>query len=62
MQEKEGGIKSKLDSRLPIAEHAETIRENLRTQPTFLLIGETGSGKTTQLPLIILESMPKESL
>ncbi len=35
---------------LPIAEHAEEIIDLLRTQQVIVVAGETGSGKTTQLP------------
>jgi hypothetical protein len=45
VQSKKEDRGSTLDKRLPIAEYAEKIRENLLNQPTFLLIGETGFRK-----------------
>ncbi len=39
---------------LPISEHAEEIRELLRSHQVVVVAGETGSGKTTQLPKIAL--------
>lgn len=40
---------------LPIAQHAEEIRDLISTNQVVILAGETGSGKTTQLPKICLE-------
>ncbi len=37
---------------LPIAEHVASIGEALRTRQVVIVAGETGSGKTTQLPKI----------
>ena len=39
---------------LPISEHAEEICDLLRSHPVVVVAGETGSGKTTQLPKICL--------
>ncbi len=39
---------------LPISEHAEAIRALLLTNQVVVVAGETGSGKTTQLPKIAL--------
>ncbi len=39
---------------LPITEHAEEIRELLKAHQVIVVAGETGSGKTTQLPKIAL--------
>ncbi|KAE8329243.1 P-loop containing nucleoside triphosphate hydrolase protein [Aspergillus sergii] len=36
--------------KLPIFPHADDIRQNLRKNDVMLLIGETGSGKSTQIP------------
>ncbi len=39
---------------LPVAQRAEEIIAALRAHPTLILAGETGSGKTTQLPKLLL--------
>ena len=41
---------------LPVVERREEILEALRTEQVIILCGETGSGKTTQLPKICLEA------
>ncbi|KAJ5240229.1 ATP-dependent RNA helicase prh1 [Penicillium chermesinum] len=40
--------------KLPIFGHAEEIRNNLRDQDVMLLVGETGSGKSTQIPQFLV--------
>lgn len=40
---------------LPIARHRREIAEALRQHRVIVVVGETGSGKTTQLPKIALE-------
>ncbi|MFZ3069028.1 MAG: ATP-dependent RNA helicase [Microgenomates group bacterium] len=40
---------------LPVAKLREYLREEIRLHPNFVLIGETGSGKTTCLPPLLLE-------
>ncbi len=40
---------------LPVVEQRETILATLRDHQVVVLCGETGSGKTTQLPKICLE-------
>ncbi len=42
------------DDRLPINAHREAIAAAIRDHPVVVLCGETGSGKTTQLPKICL--------
>ncbi len=42
---------------LPIVRSKQEIKETLGTSDTLIVIGETGSGKTTQLPIIIKESL-----
>jgi ATP-dependent helicase HrpA len=42
------------DDALPIAEHRDSIAQRLAHHPVIILAGETGSGKTTQLPKIAL--------
>ncbi len=47
--------KNRENNSLPILEHQQEIKELFKNNDTFVLVGETGSGKTTQLPLIIRE-------
>ena len=41
--------------RLPILEYRAKILELVKNNPIVIIVGETGSGKTTQLPLILQE-------
>ena len=43
-----------IDPSLPIAAEAERIAELIRDNQVVIVAGETGSGKTTQLPKICL--------
>ncbi|MEI2456547.1 ATP-dependent RNA helicase HrpA [Lysobacter firmicutimachus] len=43
-----------VDPALPIAGQADTIVELIRKHPVVVIAGETGSGKTTQLPKLCL--------
>lgn len=43
-----------LRRKLPIFGHADEIRRNLREQDVMLLVGETGSGKSTQIPQFLV--------
>ena len=43
-----------VDESLPIAREAERIVELIRAHPVIVVAGETGSGKTTQLPKLCL--------
>lgn len=45
-----------IDDSLPIAEHVNEIISALSTNQVIVVAGETGSGKTTQLPLICLKA------
>ncbi|MBF0294306.1 MAG: ATP-dependent RNA helicase HrpA [Magnetococcales bacterium] len=40
---------------LPVAEQREAIQQAIRAHPVVIVCGETGSGKTTQLPKICLD-------
>ncbi|KAL6249729.1 Salivary acidic proline-rich phosphoprotein 1/2 [Rhinocladiella similis] len=40
--------------KLPIYEHADGIRQALRDNDVLLLVGETGSGKSTQIPQFLV--------
>ncbi len=41
---------------LPVSQHREVIRRAIVENPVVIVSGETGSGKTTQLPKICLEA------
>src|SRR5919109_3322264 len=43
------------DPALPIATRREEIRAAVERHPIIIVCGETGSGKTTQLPKMLLE-------
>src|SRR5690349_22659763 len=43
------------DSALPINGRREEIRSAIERHPVVIVCGETGSGKTTQLPKILLD-------
>ena len=45
----------KLDEELPIADRSEEIASAIRNNQVVVVSGETGSGKSTQLPLICLQ-------
>ena len=45
-----------LPPELPISEHAESIIEMIRNHRVVVLCGETGSGKSTQLPKLCLKA------
>lgn len=44
------------DEELPITEHRQELIQLLQTRQTIVICGETGSGKSTQLPKICLEA------
>ena len=43
------------DDALPISQHRQAIADAIRAHPCIVLCGETGSGKSTQIPKICLE-------
>ncbi|MBU2862813.1 ATP-dependent RNA helicase HrpA [Reinekea forsetii] len=43
-----------LEESLPVSEHAEQIRAAIRDHQVVVIAGETGSGKTTQIPKLCL--------
>src|SRR5690606_27030928 len=46
--------RASVDPSLPIAAHADEIVSLIRDHPVVVIAGETGSGKTTQLPKLCL--------
>ena len=46
--------KPELDPELPITQHHQAIVDALQKHQTIIVCGETGSGKSTQLPLMVL--------
>lgn len=53
--------KYKYDDTLPILKYSAEIKKRLLNNDTLILIGETGSGKTTELPGMILDVLPPNS-
>lgn len=47
---------------LPITEHKATIIETVRNHQVVVIAGDTGSGKTTQLPKMAWEALPENDL
>ena len=50
------GTSAPIDNQLPISSRKDDILAALRNHPVVIVTGETGSGKTTQLPRICLEA------
>lgn len=48
------GLEIAFDDALPITQHRDQIVEALQKHPVLIIAGETGSGKTTQLPKMCL--------
>jgi HrpA-like RNA helicase len=44
-------------AQLPVSQHMPQLERTIRSNAVTILVGETGSGKSTQLPKYILESM-----
>ena len=49
-------LKTDLMPDLPVSEAAEELRAALRDHQVVVVAGETGSGKTTQLPKLLLQA------
>lgn len=47
---------------IPMAEKSEDIRQLLKEHEHVVIVGETGSGKSTILPLILLEILKQEEI
>ncbi len=50
----------RFDPALPVSARRDDIRAALEQHPVLVVCGETGSGKTTQLPKILLEMREKQ--
>jgi RNA helicase HrpA len=58
-KEREKFLKEK-ELELPILRHTREIKETVASNQTAIIVGETGSGKTTQIPLLLRETMSPE--
>ncbi len=47
---------------LPINEYRDSIVEQIRNNPTTIVMGETGSGKTTEIPQFLLDEFPDKKI
>lgn len=47
---------------LPITKHKDSIIESIKRHQIVVIAGDTGSGKTTQLPKMCLEALPDNEL
>ena len=56
-----GSPRLAVDPALPIAAHAAAITRSLREHRVLIVCGDTGSGKTTQLPKMCLARWPNET-
>ncbi len=52
--------KRKESGELPILEYGNEIKEKIKNNSEIIVIGETGSGKTTELPIFLRESVGAE--
>ena len=50
-------IKWNYPQELPVVEHREEILAAIRAHPVVVVVSETGSGKTTQLPKMVAEAL-----
>ena len=53
-------MRIRYDPALPIVARRDEIRAALERHPVVIVCGETGSGKTTQLPKMLLEMAGEE--
>ena len=49
------GLELNYPQELPVSEHRQEILSALRSNPVVIVCGDTGSGKTTQLPKMAME-------
>lgn len=50
------------DARLPVVQYREDIVQAVRRHPTVVVVGETGSGKSTQLPQFLSDALAQGRL
>lgn len=60
-QEEREKFLEKREAELPILRHAREIKETINSSPTVIIVGETGSGKTTQIPLMLRDVLPPDA-
>ena len=51
-----GVPEARVDESLPVGQHADALRRLIAEHPVVVVAGETGSGKTTQIPKICLSA------
>ncbi|NQU99962.1 MAG: ATP-dependent RNA helicase [Parcubacteria group bacterium] len=51
---------SEKEGELPILEYEQEIKETFRNNSEMIVVGETGSGKTTEIPLMLLEELGED--
>lgn len=47
---------------LPIDAHRESILEAIKSNPSVIIVGETGSGKTTRVPIFLLDQFQDKKI
>ena len=52
----------KVEKILPILEHRDAIVEQIKNNPSSIIVGETGSGKTTEIPKFLMEEFPDKNI
>ncbi len=56
----EGGRRWNYPSELPVVEHREEILAAIKAHQVVVVVSDTGSGKTTQLPKMVAEALGEE--
>lgn len=59
-QQEQSKRKERLEAELPVLKYAKEIKETVNANRTVIIVGETGSGKTTQIPLLLREILMSE--
>ena len=57
----EEATKPKAEQLLPVEQCAQEIKELVQQNPTAIIVAETGAGKTTQIPRLVQEALPRGS-
>lgn len=60
-QKKRREVLEEREAELPILRYSREIKETVASNPTAIVVGETGSGKTTQIPLMLWEIMGSDA-